>query len=84
MADYSINKNIHDEPDFSWCVPYIRKKSTTILVKVKSKYWQRTHNCGIKTPEYVNEAYNINAENRNNYWCYAINQDMEKVGVAFK
>ena len=51
---------------------------------MKSKYYQRTHKYGSNIPKYVNEEYNIDAENRNNYWRDVSKQEMEKVRVSFK
>ena len=63
---YIINNNIKDETAFSWWVPYVRKKRTTVLAKVKSKYWQIMQKYGIKIPTSVNEAYKIDTDNINN------------------
>ena len=43
LAEYTIRNDISDEPTFAWWVPYVIKKCTRIVSKLKSKYWQRTH-----------------------------------------
>ena len=35
-------------------------------------------------PNYVYETYNIEVQNRNNYWQDGIKQELEKVRVDFK
>ena len=65
LADYSINNNIKDKTDLSLWVPYVINKRYAIPAKVKSKYWKITHKYGTKIIKYVNEAYKINADNRN-------------------
>ena len=72
------------KPVFSWWVTYVIKKRFSILKKVKSKYWQRTHKYGIKIQKFVKEAYMINTDNRNNYSRYSIKQEMDKYRVGLK
>ena len=54
------------------------KKKKTILAKVKSKYWQRTHKYGFRIPKSVEEALEIDREEGNNYWKEAIEMEMKK------
>ena len=35
-------------------------------------------------PNYVDETYNIEVQNRNNYWQDAIKKELDKVRVDFK
>ena len=58
-----MENKIADQPAFAWWVPYTIRKMKSILSKVKSKYWQRTHKYGIRVPKNVNEAYEIDKEN---------------------
>ena len=51
----------------------------SILSKVKSKYWQRTHKCGIRVPKNVDEAYEIDKENGDTLWTDAIREEMVKI-----
>ena len=43
-----------------------------------------THKYGVKIPKTVEEAYAIDAENGNNFWMKAIDEEMSKVRVAFE
>ena len=38
----------------------------------------------MKIPNYVDETYKIEVQNRNNYWHNAIKQEFDKVRVDFK
>ena len=63
-------------------MPYVRKKRTAILAKVKSKYWQRTHKYGIKIPKSVKEAYKLDEENGKKVWTNVIKEEINRVRVA--
>ena len=61
--DYAVANRINDEPAFAWWVPDVFKKRDRILLKVKTKYWQRTHKFGIHIPKSVAQAQAIDKEN---------------------
>jgi hypothetical protein len=44
------NKTV-EEPAFAWWVHYNLKKRNRIIRKLKSRYWARTHKCGILLPK---------------------------------
>jgi hypothetical protein len=50
LAEYSVKNKISLEPAFAWWTPYVLKKRNRIIVKIKSKYWVRTHKYGIELP----------------------------------
>jgi hypothetical protein len=50
LADYAIDNKIQDEPAFAWWVPYVLKKRTAIISKLRSKFWQKTHKYGVRIP----------------------------------
>eukprot|EP00978_Attheya_sp_CCMP212_P009846 scaffold23446_cov77-Attheya_sp.AAC.1 len=68
LAEYAINSKIDDEPAFAWWVPYVMKKRDRIISKVKSKYWARTHKYGIRVPNHIKEAKEIDLENGDTQW----------------
>ena len=84
LAEYAINNKIDDEPAFAWWVPYTIKKRISIIAKIKSKYWQRTHKYGIRIPKSVNEALQIDKEEGNNLWRDSIAEEMKKIKQAFR
>ena len=47
-------------------------KQKSLLQKVKSKYWQRTHKYEVKIPKSAEEAHCIDKENGNLMWANAI------------
>ena len=84
IAEYSVQARIQEEPAFAWWVPYVFKKRSQIISKVKNKYWQRTHKYGIQLPKTIKEALVIDAKNGNTLWWDAIVLEMTNVKVAFK
>jgi len=60
------------------------KKKEHIISKVKSKYWSRTHNFGIRIPKDVEEAKRLDKENGNTLWWDAICKEIKNVRIAFE
>lgn len=84
VAEYAVQARIHQEPAFAWWVPHVIRKRNSILSKVKSKYWQRTHKFGIRIPKSVEEAKAVDEENGNTLWWDAICKEMANVRIAFE
>jgi Reverse transcriptase (RNA-dependent DNA polymerase) len=84
VAEYAVANRIDDEPAFAWWVHDVIKKRDRIIAKVKSKYWQQTHEYGIKIPKSVQEAIAIDKENGNTLWWDAICKEMKNVMPAFE
>ena len=84
IADYAVRRKVDHLPQFKWWVPYVIKKRTAIVKKVKSKYWQRTHKYGIRIPKNTDEAKIIDAKNKDTKWWDAICEQMKSVRVAFQ
>ena len=82
LADYAVRQKINEEPTFAWWVPYVLKKRKSIIAKIKSKYWDRTHKYGFRIPKTVAKAYAIDEENNNNLWRSAIEEEMKKIRAA--
>ena len=60
----------------------MEKKRRTIISKLKSKYWQRTHKYGIRIQNSVKEAYEFDKENCNKLWKEVINEEMNEVIIV--
>ena len=75
-AEFVISRDIQDEPAFVWWVENTIKTWKRIIDKVKSRYWKQTHKFGIEVPKLIEEAFNLNAKNRNNYWQRTIDKEM--------
>jgi hypothetical protein len=83
---YAKENSLEDEPAFAWWVPYVLRKQKKILQKVKSKYWARTHNSqyGIRIPQNIKEAIEIDKDNGNTLWMDAIKLEMQNDRIAFE
>jgi hypothetical protein len=78
LADYAIANQRQDEPAFAWWVPYVIKKQTAIISKLRSKYWQRTHKYGVRIPtRSVNEAKDIDQANGDTRWIDGVRLEMQ-------
>lgn len=77
LAEYAVLQQINDLPAFAWWVPHILKKRESVICKLKTKYWQRTHKYGIRVPKSIAEAIKIYDENVNTYWTDAIHGNEE-------
>ena len=84
LAEYAQKNDFQDEPAFAWWGAYVERKRDSILSKVKSKYWQRTHKYGICIPKSVEEAYHIDRENGNRLFTDAISEEIVKVRGAIE
>ena len=82
MAKYAVAAKIAEEPAFTWWVPSVIKRRNKIIAKVKSRYWQTTHKFGLELPHVVEEAYQIDRDNYNDYWHKAIKKEMSRVCIA--
>ena len=54
------------------------------MSKIKSKYWQKTHKYGIRIPKSVDEAYEIDHQEKSSLWTSAINEEMPKIKNAVR
>jgi hypothetical protein len=84
VVEYAVEARLADEPAFAWWVPYTLRKRNSIISKLKSKYWVRTHKFGIKIPKTVAEARAFDLENGNTLWWDAICKEMRNVRPAFE
>ena len=83
VAEFAAAKNLIDEPAFSWWVPYILRKRDNIVSAVNSRVRKCNHKYGILIPRTVQEAYQLDRENENDFWRKAIYREMENLKVAF-
>ena len=84
-AEYAVANKISDESAFKWWVQETLRKRHRIIKKVKSeKYWKRTHKYGIRFPNSVEEALNIDEETGTDFWRKGIEKEMKNVMSAFE
>ena len=69
---------------FSWYMPLTLKTKRVIFFKIKSNYWYRTHNYGIKIINSVREALKLDDSNKKNLWWDALMDEMRNVRLSFK
>ena len=79
LAEYDVQNRISLKPEFAWWAPYTLKKRNHILVKIKSKYWIRTHKYGIDIHKSVKSAKEIYKFNQNTLWWDVIMKEMNTV-----
>jgi Reverse transcriptase (RNA-dependent DNA polymerase). len=84
IAEYVQLHGLSDEPAFAWWVPYTLKKRDRIIASVNARAKKKTHKYGIRIPQTVAEAYEIDRQNGNDFWRKAIMKEMKNTSVAFK
>ena len=78
-----MNK-LQDEPAFAWWFPYTLKKGISIISKIKSKFWKKTHKYGIQIRRNVKEAKATDTENGNKLWEESWVMEMTNNRCAFE
>ena len=84
LSDYTVANDIQEEPYFAWWVPLTLKKSISIIQKIKSKYFQRTHKYGIRVPKSVNDVQDIDTQNSNNFGMNSLCSEMTNNRILFE
>ena len=84
LAEYKVLKKVADEPAFAWWINKLLKKRDRIISKTARKYWQKTHNYGLRIPHTVKESIEIDKENGGTSWWDAILQEMKNAQPVFK
>lgn len=84
LAEYAVANQIDDEPAFKWWVPYVLRRRTRILAKIKKKYWRTTHKFGIEMPHTVDQALEIDRVTGTDFWKNAIKKERSRVKVAWE
>lgn len=83
VAEYSVAKNIHDEPAFAWWVPHTLRKRENIIKKVAHRIPRKNMKFGIVVPSSLEEAKTLDELNGNNLWAAAIEKEKKNVIIAF-
>ncbi len=84
LAEYATLNKISNEPAFVWWVNYTLKKIGRIISKIKSKFFKKTYKYGIRVPNSVEDAIEIDRANGNTLWWDALMKEMENVRPAFE
>ena len=84
VAEYAVANQIADEPAFSWWVRHFLRKRDRVIMKVKARYWKRTHQFGIELPKTIEEALAIDKKTGTDFWRTAVEKEMKVVDKAFE
>ena len=79
VAEYSFAQSINKEPAFNWWVSHVIRKRDRMINKVISRTRKSNMKFGLKIPQTVAEAYEIDRENGNNLWATAIEKEMTSI-----
>ena len=82
-SEYFKERNIDDEPDFAWWLPYTLLKRDRIISAVKLRVRKATHKFGIEIPTSTEHCKRLDKENGNTLWMDSVIKQMTDVGVAF-
>jgi hypothetical protein len=82
-AEYAVAKGLDQEPAFRWRVKTTLRKRYWWVMKVKTRYWKRTHKYGIELPKSVFKALAIDARTSTTFWRDAIVKYMKKRHASF-
>ena len=84
-AKYTIYHDIHLEPAFIlWLNEVIRTRRRPISRLKATKKYKEVLKVGIQVPNTMTETDQLDLENRNILWKFAIQKELDKLGVAFK
>ena len=84
LAEYATVHDIQKFPAFAWWTKYVLKKRDKIISKVKSDMVKDRLKFGIKVPQTIQEALQIDKDSNTNFWRKAIEKEHKNVLVAFQ
>ncbi len=84
VAQYAVANRIDEEPAFDWWVRHLLKKKDRLIKASKRRQVRIGYKFGIKIPNTVEEALELDKENRDTLWYDAIQKEMQNVKVAFE
>lgn len=83
IAEYATYNKIEKEPAFAWWVPHAIKKRNNIISAVASRIRIKDMKYGIRIPQSITEAYELDKANGDTAWRDAVSKEMKNVSVAF-
>ena len=84
MAKFAVTRQINEEPAFAWWVSDVLKTRNRIIKKIKTCFWKQELKFGIKLPKIVEHAFQLDEDNRNDFWRNSIEKELKTVCVAYK
>ena len=73
MPEYAVENRILKEPAFVWWTKHVLNKRDQIISNTQ-QYWVKNHKYGLRVPNMVKEAVEIDQYNGNTIWWDAIMQ----------
>mmetsp|Transcript_11237 Transcript_11237/g.16168 ORF Transcript_11237/g.16168 Transcript_11237/m.16168 type:complete len:1367 (+) Transcript_11237:2028-6128(+) len=83
VAEYAKANRIEHEPAFDWWVHDVLKRKDRLIKMARSHRLKIGYKFGLRIPDSVEEALDIDRENGNTLWQDAIAKEMQNVYVAF-
>jgi len=83
VALYAELNNLIEQPAFKWWNPYTFKIRLHIISAVKALVKVKSHKYGVRVPNSVQEALELDKINGDDLWSKAIHKEMSNVSVAF-
>jgi hypothetical protein len=84
-VEFAIAAGIDREPAFNWLVHDVFRRRDQIISLVKKRetqYLKLTHKFGVRIPKTVQQALDLDWQNRNTLWADAIAKEMKNIRVA--
>ena len=83
VSVFAKTEGLLEEPAFAWWTPYVLRKASRIISKVKARMMVATHKYGIEVPSSINHAKELDKKNGNTLWMDGLNKEMTNVSIAF-
>jgi len=83
VAEYAKANRIDSEPAFDWWVYDVLRRKDRLIKMARSHRLKTGYKFGLRVPETVEEALEIDRENGNTLWQDAIAKEMQNVYIAF-
>ena len=83
VAQYAIDNRIDHEAAFDWWARDILKKKQRLIKMSQSHRLRTGYKFGLRVPNTVEEALEIDRERGDTLWQDAINKEMANVRIAF-
>ena len=83
IAEYTTYNKINKEPIFAWWVPHALKNRNNIISVVVSMIQIKDTKFGIRIPQSITEAYELDKANGDTAWREGISKEMKNMSVAF-
>ena len=84
LAQYAVENKIDHEPAFDWWVKPTLKRKRRLIKLSKMRHKKSGYKFGIRVPQSIEEALELDRLNNNDLWYQAIKKELEKVRVVFK